>query len=48
MLDLLYDPPTPAGEPYRIVRGLQAGIHDYDPQAHLDAISELSGIATPA
>jgi HD-GYP domain-containing protein (c-di-GMP phosphodiesterase class II) len=48
MLDLLYDPPTPAGEPYRIVRGLQAGIHDYDPQAHLDAISELSGIPTPA
>lgn len=44
MLDLLYDPPTPGGEPYRIVRGLQAGIHDYDPQAHLDALSELSGL----
>jgi HD-GYP domain-containing protein (c-di-GMP phosphodiesterase class II) len=40
MLELFYDPPTPAGEPYRIVRGLQAGLYDYDPQRTLDVLME--------
>ena len=40
MLDLIYDPPTPAGEPYRIVRGLQAGVYDFDPEAHFDFLTE--------
>ena len=40
MLDLIYDPPTPAGEVYRIVRGLQAGLYDYDPKQTLDVLME--------
>lgn len=40
MLELIYDPPTPSGEPYRIVRGLQAGLFDYDPKQTLDALME--------
>ena len=40
MLELIYDPPTPSGEPYRIVRGLQAGLYDYDPQQTLDVLME--------
>ncbi len=40
MLDLLYDPPAPTGEPYRIVRGLQAGMYDHDPQKTLNALME--------
>jgi HD-GYP domain-containing protein (c-di-GMP phosphodiesterase class II) len=40
MLDLLYDPPSPDGEPYRIVRGLQAGMYEHDPQKTLNALME--------
>lgn len=40
MLELIYDPPTPTGEPYRIVRGLQAGLYDYDPKQTLDILME--------
>ena len=40
MLDLILDPPTPVGEPYRIVRGLQAGIYEHDPQKTLNALME--------
>ena len=40
MLELIYDPPTPTGEPYRIVRGLEAGLYDYDPRQTLDALME--------
>jgi hypothetical protein len=40
MMELIYDPPTPTGEPYRIVRGLQAGLYDYDPQQTLDVLME--------
>ena len=40
MLDLIFDPPTPAGESYRIVRGLQAGMYEHDPQKTLDALME--------
>jgi HD-GYP domain-containing protein (c-di-GMP phosphodiesterase class II) len=40
MLELIFDPPTPAGEPYRIVRGLQAGLYDYDPKQTLDILME--------
>ncbi len=40
MLELIYDPPTPSGEPYRIVRGLQAGLYDYDPKQTLDVLME--------
>lgn len=40
MMELIYDPPTPTGEPYRIVRGLQAGLYDYDPQQTLNALME--------
>ncbi len=32
MLDMLYEPPTPSGEPYRIVKGLRIGAHDVDPR----------------
>ena len=32
MLDMLYEPPTPTGEPYRIVKGLRIGAHDVDPR----------------
>lgn len=32
MLDMLYEPPTPMGEPYRIVKGLRIGAHDVDPR----------------
>jgi HD-GYP domain-containing protein (c-di-GMP phosphodiesterase class II) len=32
MLDMLFEPPTPSGEPYRIVRGLRIGAHDVDPR----------------
>jgi HD-GYP domain-containing protein (c-di-GMP phosphodiesterase class II) len=42
MLDLIYDPPVPGqGEPYRIVRGLQAGMYDHDPQKTLSALMEM-------
>lgn len=40
MLDLVTDPPTPTGEPYRIVRGLQAGLYDVDPEHALDAVMQ--------
>ncbi len=40
MYDLIVDPPTPSGEPYRIVRGLQAGMYEYDPQQTLDVLME--------
>ena len=41
MLDLIYDPSVPGkDEPYRIVRGLQAGIYDYDPKQTYDALME--------
>lgn len=40
MLELIFDPPTPTGEPYRIVRGLQAGLYDYDPKQTLDILME--------
>jgi HD-GYP domain-containing protein (c-di-GMP phosphodiesterase class II) len=40
MFDLIIDPPTPSGEPYRIVRGLQAGLYDYDPRQTLDVLME--------
>ena len=42
MLDLIYDPPTPAGESYRIVRGLQAGMYEHDPQKTLNALMEAA------
>ncbi len=32
MLDMLYEPPTPTGEPYRIVKGLRVGSHNVDPR----------------
>jgi putative nucleotidyltransferase with HDIG domain len=32
MLDMLYEPPTPTGEPYRIVKGLRVGAHNVDPR----------------
>jgi HD-GYP domain-containing protein (c-di-GMP phosphodiesterase class II) len=42
MLDLIYDPPLPAkDEAYRIVRGLQAGMYDHDPQKTLSALMEM-------
>ncbi|HTE15978.1 MAG TPA: HD domain-containing phosphohydrolase, partial [Burkholderiales bacterium] len=43
MLDLIYDPPVPGKdeEPYRIVRGLQAGMYDHDPQKTLSALMEM-------
>lgn len=41
MLDLIMEPPTPAGEAYRIVRGLQAGIYEQDPQETLKALMEM-------
>ena len=40
MFDLIVDPPTPTGEPYRIVRGLQAGLYEYDPKQTLDVLME--------
>ena len=40
MLDLILDPPSPNGEPYRIVRGLQAGIYEHDPEKTLAALME--------
>lgn len=40
MLDLILDPPTPSGEAYRIVRGLQAGMYEHDPQKTLNALME--------
>ncbi len=42
MLDLIYDPSLPGrDEPYRIVRGLQAGMYDHDPQKTLSALMEM-------
>lgn len=41
MIDLIYDPPTPSGESYRIVRGLQAGLYEYDQKKTLDALMEM-------
>lgn len=42
MLDLIYDPPAVGlDEPYRIVRGLQAGVYDHDPQKTLNALMEM-------
>ncbi|HTD91080.1 MAG TPA: HD domain-containing phosphohydrolase, partial [Burkholderiales bacterium] len=43
MLDLIYDPPVPGktDDPYRIVRGLQAGMYDHDPQKTLSALMEM-------
>jgi HD-GYP domain-containing protein (c-di-GMP phosphodiesterase class II) len=41
MIDLIYDPPSPDGEPYRIVRGLQAGMYEYDQKKTLDALMEM-------
>lgn len=42
MLDLIYDPTLPGkDEPYRIVRGLQAGMYDHDPQKTLSALMEM-------
>jgi HD-GYP domain-containing protein (c-di-GMP phosphodiesterase class II) len=42
MLDLIYDPALPGrDEPYRIVRGLQAGMYDHDPQKTLSALMEM-------
>ncbi len=40
MLDLILDQPAPGGEPYRIVRGLQAGIYEHDPEKTLTALME--------
>ena len=41
MLDLLYDPTIPGKEEaYRIVRGLQAGVYEYDPKQTFDALME--------
>lgn len=40
MLDLILDPPAPSGEAYRIVRGLQAGMYEHDPQKTLNALME--------
>ena len=40
MLDLILDPPSPTGESYRIVRGLQAGIYEHDPEKTLTALME--------
>ena len=40
MLDLMNDPSTPIGESYRIVRGLQAGMYEHDPQKTLNALME--------
>ncbi len=42
MLDLIVDPPTPTGESYRILRGLQAGIYERDPQKTLNALMEAA------
>jgi HD-GYP domain-containing protein (c-di-GMP phosphodiesterase class II) len=42
MLDLIYDPTLPGrDEAYRIVRGLQAGMYDHDPQKTLSALMEM-------
>jgi HD-GYP domain-containing protein (c-di-GMP phosphodiesterase class II) len=41
MLDLIYDPPTPDGETYRIVRGLQAGLYEHDSEKTLSALMEM-------
>ncbi|OGA03283.1 MAG: hypothetical protein A2W68_01605 [Betaproteobacteria bacterium RIFCSPLOWO2_02_64_14] len=46
MLDMINDPPTPSGEPYRIVRGLQTGadsIELYEKTAAAEARKQLSG-----
>ena len=40
MLDLILDPPSPTGESYLIVRGLQAGIYEHDPEKTLTALME--------
>ena len=32
MLDMLFEPPTPSGEPYRIMRGLRIDSHGVDPR----------------
>ena len=40
MLDLIYDPLTPAGDAYRILRGLQAGMYEHDQQKTLNALME--------
>ncbi len=42
MLDLIVDPPTPTGDLYRILRGLQAGIYEHDPQQTLNALMEAA------
>ena len=42
MLDLIVDPPTPTGASYRILRGLQAGIYEHDPQQTLNALMEAA------
>jgi HD-GYP domain-containing protein (c-di-GMP phosphodiesterase class II) len=46
MLEMINDPPTPSGEPYRIVRGLQTGadsIELYEKAAAAEARKQLSG-----
>jgi HD-GYP domain-containing protein (c-di-GMP phosphodiesterase class II) len=46
VLDLINDPPTPGGEPYRIVRGLQAGadsIELYEKVSAAEARRQLAG-----
>ena len=46
VLDLINNPPTPSGEPYRIVRGLQAGAESfelYERAAAAGAGRQLSG-----
>lgn len=32
MLDMMFEPPTPSGEPYRIVKGLRIDMHGVDPR----------------
>jgi hypothetical protein len=44
-MDLLNDPPTPSGEPYRIVRGLQPDVQSsalYDQLSAVEAGASLS------
>jgi hypothetical protein len=48
MLDLINNPPTPSGEPYRIVRGLQTGtesIELYEKVVAAEAGKQLSAAA---
>ena len=35
MLDMMFEPPTPAGEPYRIVKGLRVDSHNVDPREQI-------------